>query len=265
MNILKIMGLKKKFGDFKAVDGVNLKMYSGQIFALLGHNGAGKSTTISMLTGLIPPTAGKCQVFDKDLFSQMDEVRKNMGVCPQHDVLFDLLTPEEHLDVFCDFKGVRVKDKKADIKRVLEDIDLYPQRNQRAQSLSGGQRRKLSVAIALVGGSKFILLDEPTAGMDLSARRKMWDMLKKYKHDRIISLTTHYMDEADILGDRIGIMAHGRIMCLGRSMFLKNKFGVGYRLSMVKKTKEPNTLVESFLRETLGDEVTRLGEVSSEI
>jgi len=101
--------------------------------------------------------------------------------------------------------------------------------------------------------------------MDLSARRKMWDMLKKYKHDRIISLTTHYMDEADILGDRIGIMAHGRIMCLGRSLFLKNKFGVGYRLSMVKKEKEPNTVVEGFLREQLGDEVTRLSEVSSEI
>jgi len=129
MNILKIMGLKRTFGDFKAVDGINLKMYSGQIFALLGHNGAGKSTTISMLTGLIPPTGGKCQVFDRDLFSQMDEVRKNMGVCPQHDVLFDLLTPEEHLDVFCDFKGVKVKDKKADIKQVLEDIDLWPQRN----------------------------------------------------------------------------------------------------------------------------------------
>lgn len=105
----------------------------------------------------------------------------------------------------------------------------------------------MSIAIALVGGSKFILLDEPTAGIDLSGRRKLWDMLKQYKSNRIIILTTHYMDEADILGDRIGIMAKGQIICLGRSLFLKNRFGVGYRLSMVKKSKEPNDKVQQYL------------------
>jgi len=170
-----------------------------------------------------------------------------MGVCPQHDVLFDLLTPAEHLDVFCDFKGVDKKKKKEEIDQMLLDIDLEPKRDQVAKQLSGGNRRKLSVAIALVGGSKFILLDEPTAGMDLTARRKLWDMLKKYKGNRIIVLTTHYMDEADILGDRIGIMSSGKLICLGRSLFLKNRFGVGYRLNCVKSTKENNPKVGKFI------------------
>ena len=106
-----------------------------------------------------------------------------------------------------------------------------------AENLSGGSRRKLSVAIAMIGGSKLILLDEPTAGLDLNARRKLWNMLKNYKHNRIIILTTHYMDEADILGDRIGIMANGQLICLGSSLFLKNRFGVGYNLTMLNKSK----------------------------
>lgn len=184
-------------------------MYNGQIFALLGHNGAGKTTTISMLTGLLSPSGGHCEVFGKDLFHEMTDVRHFLGVCPQHDILFDLLTPEEHLDIFCDFKGVDKKAKKEEIKKMLVDVDVVAGKDTIAKNLSGGNRRKLSVAIALIGGSKLVLLDEPTAGMDLSARRKLWNMLKNYKNNRIIILTTHYMDEADILGDRIGIMTGG--------------------------------------------------------
>ena len=105
----------------------------------------------------------------------------------------------------------------------------------------------MSVAIALCGGSKLVLLDEPTAGMDLGARRALWDMLKNYKRDRIIILTTHYMDEADVLGDRIGIMAKGEMKCLGTSLFLKNRFGAGYKLTMVKNSKEPNELIGKYL------------------
>ena len=129
---------------------------------------------------------------------------------------------------------------------MLKDVDLLQHTNTMAKNLSGGNRRKLSVGIALIGGSKFVLLDEPTAGMDLSARRKLWNMLKNYKHNRIIILTTHYMDEADILGDRIGIMSAGQLICLGSSLFLKNRFGVGYNLTMVKKNKEPNTKVGAY-------------------
>jgi ATP-binding cassette subfamily A (ABC1) protein 3 len=130
---------------------------------------------------------------------------------------------------------------------MLVDVDVIGNKDTMAMNLSGGNRRKLSVAIALLGDSKFVLLDEPTAGMDLSARRKLWNMLKNYKHNRIIVLTTHYMDEADILGDRIGIMTDGQLICLGSSLFLKNKFGVGYNLTMVKKSKESNTKVGPYL------------------
>jgi ATP-binding cassette subfamily A (ABC1) protein 3 len=121
------------------------------------------------------------------------------------------------------------------------------------------------VAIALCGGSKLVLLDEPTAGMDLGARRGLWDMLKNYRRDKIIILTTHYMDEADVLGDRIGIMAQGQMMCLGSSLFLKNRFGAGYKLTMVKLSKEKNTVIGPYLRQAFGEEVELQAEVSSEI
>ncbi len=151
------------------------------------------------------------------------------------------------------------------IKKMLIDVDLYHHRETVAVNLSGGSRRKLSVAIALIGGSKLVLLDEPTSGMDLSARRKLWNMLKNYKQNRIIILTTHYMDEADILGDRIGIMTAGKIVCLGSSLFLKNRYGVGYNLTMVKKSKETNTKIENYLKTNLGESVKFMSEVSSEI
>jgi len=149
-----------------------------------------------------------------------------------------------------------------------------------AKKLSGGNKRKLSLAIALVGKSKFILLDEPTSGMDPTARRKMWEMLKNYKKDRIILLTTHYMDEADILGDRIGIMTEGKIICLGSSLFLKKRFGVGYVLTCLKSSQEPNTRALSYLQENLfvpeviekgsdssqnGQQITKLSEIGVEI
>lgn len=139
-----------------------------------------------------------------------------------------------------------------------------PDAKKQANQLSGGNRRKLSVAIALCANSKFVLLDEPTSGMDLSARRGLWEMLKTYKKDRIIILTTHYMDEADVLGDRIGIMAKGSLMCLGSSLFLKNRFGAGYKLTMVKESKQPNEVIGRYLEEHLGG-VKKQSEVSSEI
>lgn len=133
-----------------------------------------------------------------------------------------------------------------------------------AKSLSGGNRRKLSVAIALCGDSKFVILDEPTAGMDLGARRALQDMLINYKQDRIILLTTHYMDEADILGDRIGIVAQGKVLCLGSSLFLKNRYGAGFKITLVKKFKQPNKLVQSYLESKFG-RVQKLSEVAGEI
>lgn len=143
--------------------------------------------------------------------------------------------------------GVDSKNVKKEIDQMIREVDLYSNKDTVAKSLSGGSRRKLSVAIALIGGSKFVLLDEPTAGMDLTARRRLWNMLEKQKKNRIVILTTHYMDEADILGDRIGIMADGQLICLGSSLFLKNRFGVGYKVTMVKKDKADNKKVGPYL------------------
>ncbi len=143
----------------------------------------------------------------------------------------------------------------------MKDVGVADKRSALAYQLSGGNKRKLSVAIALCGGSKFVLLDEPTSGMDLSARRQLWNMLKEQKKDRIIILTTHYMDEADILGDRIGIMAGGKVTALGSSIFLKSKFGVGYNLTVVKQSTEPNTEIIKYLRSNLGSGVRKQSEI----
>ena len=237
---MKVRGLRKHFDDKVAVDGLDLDMFRGQIFALLGHNGAGKTTTISMLTGMLAPTAGEMTVNNMDFKTDMIEIRKSLGVCPQHDILFKTLTVEEHLYLFCRFKGIQNKEEIQNlIEEKLNDVDLQEKRTTKAGNLSGGQKRKLSLAIALIGGSSIVMLDEPTSGMDLTARRKMWDMLKREKRGRIIILTTHYMEEADILADRIAIMSQGKLYCSGSPLFLKKRFGVGYNLSIVKSIEGP--------------------------
>jgi ATP-binding cassette subfamily A (ABC1) protein 3 len=231
-----VRGLRKHFGNKIAVDGIDLEMYEGQIFALLGHNGAGKTTTISMLTGMLGPTAGEMTVNKLKFDTDMEEIRQKLGVCPQHDVLFKELTVTEHLYMFARFKGMIDNEEiKNAVNEKIREVDLEEKKNTKAMNLSGGQKRKLSLAIALIGGSTIIMLDEPTSGMDLTARRKMWDMLKNAKQGRIIILTTHYMEEADILADRIAIMAEGQVRCLGSSLFLKNRYGVGYNLTISKK------------------------------
>ena len=234
---LKVRNLRKVFSNSKvAVDNTSMTLYSGQIFALLGHNGAGKTTTISMLTGLLEPSGGQAELNGIDIFKDLDYLRHNLGVCPQHNVLFDYLTVSEHLELYATFKGIEGAPLiRSRVDKLIYEVELVNEQHQLASTLSGGQKRKLSVAIALIGDSKVIMLDEPTSGMDTTTRRRFWDMVKQYKEGRIVILTTHYMDEADILGDRICIMAEGNVQCCGSSLFLKNKFGVGYNLVLAKK------------------------------
>ena len=220
-----------------AVDGLNLTMYSGQITALLGHNGAGKTTTISMLTGLIAPDGGAATITGLDIYKNMEEIRRNLGVCPQHNILFDDLTVQEHLVMFASFKGVPRGELKQEVEKMIQSVGLTEKRNVRAKFLSGGQKRKLSVGIAFIGGSKVVFLDEPTSGMDPYSRRFTWNIIRQHKEGRVIVLTTHFMDEADMLGDRIAIMGDGKLQCCGSSLFLKNLFGVGY--SMVIEKSDP--------------------------
>jgi ATP-binding cassette subfamily A (ABC1) protein 3 len=209
-------------------------MYEGQITALLGHNGAGKTTTMSVLTGLYTPTSGDAVINGYSILTDMDEIRKNLGLCPQHNVLFERLTVKEHLILFGMLKGGKYKKLKEEIQEYLSDLHLEDKIDVPVSDLSGGMKRKLSVAIALIAGSKFVVLDEPTSGMDPYARRAIWALLAKHKKGRTILLTTHYMDEADVLGDRIAIMAEGKLLTSGSSFFLKSRFGVGYHLTMVK-------------------------------
>ena len=147
---------------------------------------------------------------------------------------------------------------------MIKEIDLVTVQNQIAKTLSGGQKRKLSVGCAMIGNSKIVILDEPTSGMDTASRRRLWEMLKANKNGKIIILTTHYMDEADILGDRIAIMAEGKVKCCGSSLFLKNRYGVGYNLVIAKKNRNPAPQVDEFIFSRI-DDVKKLQEVSSEM
>ncbi|XP_018523006.1 LOW QUALITY PROTEIN: phospholipid-transporting ATPase ABCA1 [Lates calcarifer] len=230
-NLVKIY----KKGAKLAVNHLNLKFYEGQITSFLGHNGAGKTTTISVLTGLFPPTSGTVYIKGMDIRHDMDIIRRTLGVCPQHNVLFDILTVEEHVWFYGCLKGLSEEEVKAELDTLLDDVGLLHKRHEQTKNLSGGMQRKLSVAIAFVGGSKVVVLDEPTAGVDPYSRRGIWDLLLKYRKDRTIILSTHYMDEAELLGDRIAIISQGKLCCCGSPLFLKSKLGSGYYLTVVKR------------------------------
>eukprot|EP00536_Pseudo-nitzschia_multiseries_P003231 jgi/Psemu1/284283/fgenesh1_pg.48_\ len=236
---IEIRNLRKVFGEKTAVDDLQMNLYSGQITALLGHNGAGKTTTISMLTGMLAPTSGYATIGGKDIRSDMNGIREGIGICLQHDCLFPELTVREHVAFFARIKGMYSKmsysDAEAKVDASIEDVALFEKRNTLSKNLSGGMKRKLSVAIAFCGDSETVLLDEPTSGMDPFSRRFTWNVIRQYRQNRSIILTTHFMDEADILGDRIAIMAEGQLRCIGSSLFLKKTYGVGYQLTIEKK------------------------------
>ncbi|XP_044219098.1 phospholipid-transporting ATPase ABCA1-like isoform X2 [Thunnus albacares] len=235
-NLVKVYRHGKKL----AVDGLTLGFYEGQITSFLGHNGAGKTTTMSILTGLFPPTSGTAYIMGRDIRTELSTIRQSLGVCPQHNVLFSMLTVEEHIWFYARLKGLSEEQVKGEIEQILQDTGLPHKRSSRTSTLSGGMQRKLSVALAFVGGSKVVILDEPTAGVDPYARRGIWDLLLNYRQGRTIILSTHHMDEADILGDRIAIISHGKLCCVGSSLYLKNQLGTGYYLTLVKKEPEPS-------------------------
>uniref|UniRef100_A0A8C4IKT2 P-type phospholipid transporter n=1 Tax=Dicentrarchus labrax TaxID=13489 RepID=A0A8C4IKT2_DICLA len=234
VSIINLVKIYKK-GAKLAINHLNLKFYEGQITSFLGHNGAGKTTTISVLTGLFPPTSGTVYIKGMDIRYDMDIIRRTLGVCPQHNVLFDILTVEEHVWFYGCLKGLSEEEVKAEMDTLLDDVGLLHKRHEQTKNLSGGMQRKLSVAIAFVGGSKVVVLDEPTAGVDPYSRRGIWDLLLKYRKDRTIILSTHYMDEAELLGDRIAIISQGKLCCCGSPLFLKSNLGSGYYLTVVKR------------------------------
>lgn len=227
-----------------ALNKLSLNLYENQVVSFLGHNGAGKTTTMSILTGLFPPTSGSATIYGHDIRTEMDEIRKNLGMCPQHNVLFDRLTVEEHLWFYSQLKSMAEEEIRKEMDKMIEDLELSNKRHSLVQTLSGGMKRKLSVAIAFVGGSRAVILDEPTAGVDPYARRAIWDLILKYKPGRTILLSTHHMDEADLLGDRIAIISHGKLKCCGSPLFLKSTYGDGYKLTVVKRQSDTRNSTE---------------------
>ncbi|ERE85388.1 ATP-binding cassette sub-family A member 12-like protein [Cricetulus griseus] len=267
-------GVTKIYGSKTAVQNLNLNFYEGHITSLLGPNGAGKTTTISMLTGLFGASAGTIFVYGKDIKTDLNTVRKNMGVCMQHDVLFSYLTTKEHLLLYGSIKVPHWTKKQLheEVKRTLKDTGLYSHRHKRVGTLSGGMKRKLSISIALIGGSRVVILDEPSTGVDPCSRRSIWDVISKNKTARTIILSTHHLDEAEVLSDRIAFLEQGGLRCCGSPFYLKEAFGDGYHLTLTKK-KSPNLdtnaicdtvavtamiqshLPEAYLKEDIGGEL----------
>jgi len=225
-----------------AVDSLSLSLYRGQITCLLGHNGAGKTTTISMLTGMLKPTAGNAKVNGLSITSNQLQIRQTMGVCPQHDILWEDLSVEAHLKLFATLKGVPPEQLQRLCYAAAEEVSLAGRGwITKAKSLSGGMKRKLCVAIAFMGNPSIVYLDEPTSGMDPYSRRYVWNLLRGKKPGRAVVLTTHFMDEAELLADRIAIMASGKLNCCGSALFLKSRSGIGYTLTTVAAAPEDET------------------------
>eukprot|EP01138_Halocafeteria_seosinensis_P011791 gb/GECG01012049.1/.p1 GENE.gb/GECG01012049.1/~~gb/GECG01012049.1/.p1 ORF type:complete len:1787 (+),score=203.96 gb/GECG01012049.1/:1-5361(+) len=225
-------GRKHKKGIMTAVDNLSLNFYQDHITCLLGHNGAGKTTTVAMLTGLCTPSTGDGFVFGRSITKDIDGARRIIGNCPQHDTLFEELTPFEHMRLYAGLKGYDESHSRSQILALFAFLGISEKIDESTASLSGGQKRKLSIAMALIGNPKVLFLDEPTSGMDPDSRRAVWSLLEKAKKNRAIILTTHFMDEADILGDRIAILSKGKLRVCGSSLFLKSRFGLGYRLDI---------------------------------
>ena len=243
-NSLRVYKMSKSFKDVTALKEISLTMKNNQVFCLLGHNGAGKTTAINCLTGLHNLTNGEVFIFGKSIKEEMTQVQKIMGVCPQHDVLFAEMTAEEHLRFWARFKGVQRNQLDAHVRQTLVDISLEGKGNILAATFSGGMKRRLSVGMSAMGHPKVIFLDEPTTGLDPLSRRRIWKMIERLKVGRIIVLTTHSMEEADALSDEIAILSAGRLRAFGTSFFLKNKFGSGYSISLMCNEKNTGKVMK---------------------
>lgn len=262
---IRVKNLRKVYSNKKvACHGLSLNMFDDQITVLLGHNGAGKTTTMSMLTGMFPPTSGTAIINGYDIRANLAKARSSIGLCPQHNILFDELTVREHIIFYGRLKGLGANDIEEEVTKYVNLLELQPKINAMSSSLSGGMKRKLSVCVALCGRSRVVFCDEPSSGMDPAARRALWDVLQAEKKGRTILLTTHFMDEADVLGDRIAIMADGDLKCCGSSFFLKKRFGTGYHLICVKNEGCESNNVTNVLREYIPN-ISIESEIGSEL
>ena len=225
MEAIKTKGLRKCYKSITAVDSLDLRIQKGELFSLLGVNGAGKTTTIKMLTCLTRPTAGDAWVSGHNITKEAERVKAIIGVSPQETAVAPNLTVRENLELICGIHGFSREKTAGKIEELSRQFDLETVLNRRAGKLSGGWQRRVSIAMALIGEPEILFLDEPTLGLDVLARHELWDVIRAMKGRITIILTTHYMEEAAALSDRIGIMKDGRLLAVGTVAELNEKAG----------------------------------------
>jgi ABC-2 type transport system ATP-binding protein len=215
-NVIVINDLVKNFGDVTAVNGLNLEIRKGELFGFLGPNGAGKTTTISILCGLLAPSAGTAQIAGYDIRKDLSKVKEQIGVCPQEAAVYKFLTGKENIELFGNLHGMDKQVLKDRTTAILEQADFTEAAKRKAKGYSGGMMRQLNLLMALISDPEIVFLDEPTVGMDARARRKTWEYIASLKDQKkTIILTTHYIEEAQALSDRVGIIDYGELIALG--------------------------------------------------
>lgn len=215
MTAIKTEHLRKVYKDLVAVDDLNLEIEEGELFSLLGVNGAGKTTTLKMLTGLAKPTSGDAYLAGHSVLTDLDRVKEVVDISMQETSIARKLTVGENIEFYAKLCG-KTKEEREEIKESLcKTFGFTPVLSKQAQKLSGGWQRKLSIALSLISNPKILFLDEPTLGLDVIARRELWDTISSLKGKMTIILTTHYMEEAEALSDRIGIMKDGKLLFVG--------------------------------------------------
>lgn len=225
MNAIEIRNLTKKYKDVVAVNNLNLDIKKGELFSLLGVNGAGKTTTIKMLSCLINATSGDAFLMGESIKTNTNAVKSLIGISPQETAVAMGLSVQENLELICSVYGFSKCKTKEKIEQLTKEFALGEILNKKASKLSGGWQRRLSIALALIGEPQILFLDEPTLGLDVIARSELWETIRSLKGKVTVILTTHYMEEAEALSDRIGIMKQGSLIALGTADELKEKSG----------------------------------------
>ncbi len=239
MQAIKTTGLVKQYKNLTAVDNLNLEIQQGELFSLLGVNGAGKTTTIKMLTCLTKPTAGDAAVGGYSILKEPERVKRLIGASPQETAVAPNLSVKENLELICGIHGFSKEKTEAKIRELNRQFALDSVLQRKAGKLSGGWQRRVSIAMALISEPQILFLDEPTLGLDVIARHELWDAIRTLKGSVTIILTTHYMEEAEALSDRIGIMKSGRLLAAGTAEELKQKAGTDdFETAFVSIVKE---------------------------
>lgn len=239
MNLIVTKDLTKNYKDIVALDHINLEIKEGELFGLLGVNGAGKTTLIKILTTLTKPSSGQAFIDGYDLIKKGQKIKSIIGVSPQETAIATNLTVRENLELMCGIHGFSKEKIKEKTNKLLKDFGLEKIKNKKSANLSGGYKRRLSIAMAIIGEPKILFLDEPSLGLDVIARSELWEIIKNLKENLTIILTTHYMEEAEYLSDRVAILKNGKMLKVGTTSEIKNLSGTeNFVDAFIKITKE---------------------------